>query len=170
VRDTVQKILRSLPQLEKFQVLLFSDKATYLTGQEGRWIDYDPKAGPERVKAALAAVEPKGNTNMYAALEAAFQYRAQGLDTVYLLSDGLPNIGEGLTPQQAQAMTENQRTDVLSRAVRTALKTRWNAPQPGKPKVRINTIGFFYESPEVGAFLWALARENDGSFVGMSKP
>jgi hypothetical protein len=170
VRDTVQKILRSLPQLERFQVLLFSDKATFLMGQEGRWFDFDPKASPERVKAALAAVEPKGNTNMYAALEATFQFRAQGLDTVYLLSDGLPNIGEGLTPQQAQAMTETQRTDVLSRAVRTALKTRWNVPQPGRPKVRINTIGFFFESPEVGAFLWALARENDGSFVGMSRP
>ena len=54
--------------------------------------------------------------------------------------------------------------------MRTALKTRWNAPLVGRPKVRINTIGFFYESPDVGAFLWALARENDGSFVGMSKP
>ena len=40
----------------------------------------------------------------------------------------------------------------------------------GRPRVRINAVGFFYESPEVGAFLWALARENDGSFVGMSKP
>ena len=40
----------------------------------------------------------------------------------------------------------------------------------GRPRVRINTIGFFYESPDVGAFLWALARENEGSFVGMSKP
>ena len=37
-------------------------------------------------------------------------------------------------------------------------------------RVRINTIGFFFESPDVGAFLWALARENDGSFVGMSRP
>ena len=25
-------------------------------------------------------------------------------------------------------------------------------------------------NPDVGAFLWALSRENDGSFVGMSKP
>jgi hypothetical protein len=170
VRETVQKILRSLPQLEKFQVILFSDRATYPMGQEGRWLDYDPKSSGERVKAALAAVEPKGNTNMYAALEAAFQLRGQGLDTVYLLSDGLPNIGEGLTPEQARTMGENQRTELLSRVVRAALKTRWNVPQPGKPKVRINTVGFFYESPDVGAFLWALARENDGSFVGMSRP
>jgi hypothetical protein len=37
-------------------------------------------------------------------------------------------------------------------------------------RVRLNCIGFFYESPDVGAFLWAMSRENDGSFVGMSKP
>ena len=37
-------------------------------------------------------------------------------------------------------------------------------------RVRINSIGFFYQSPNVGAFLWNLSRENDGSFVGMSKP
>ena len=67
-------------------------------------------------------------------------------------------------------MSETQRGEVLSKAVRDALKTRWNASQVGKPKVRINAVGFFYESPDVGAFLWALARENDGSFVGMSKP
>jgi hypothetical protein len=67
-------------------------------------------------------------------------------------------------------MTETQREVALSKTVRSALKTRWNAAQVGRPKVRINTIGFFYESPDVGAFLWALARENDGSFVGMSKP
>ena len=36
--------------------------------------------------------------------------------------------------------------------------------------VRINALGFFFESPDVGAFLWALAREHDGSFVGLSRP
>ncbi len=170
VRETVQKIMRSLPQLAKYQVILFSDRITYLLGSDGRWLDYDPKTTADRVGKALAATPPKGNTNMYMALEAAFQFRSQGLDTIYLLSDGLPNVGEGLTAQQAQSMTETQRTEVLSRAVRSALKTRWNGPQPGRPKVRINAVGFFYESPDVGAFLWALARENDGSFVGMSRP
>jgi predicted nucleic acid-binding Zn-ribbon protein len=170
VRETVQKIMRSLPQLERYQVILFSDHISYLMGSDGRWLIYDAKATAEKVGKALAATPPKGNTNMYMALEAAFQLRAQGLDTIYLLSDGLPNVGEGLTADQARTMTETQRTDVLSRTVRNALKTRWNAPQTGRPKVRINAVGFFYESPDVGAFLWALARENDGSFVGMSKP
>jgi hypothetical protein len=169
VRETVQKVMRSLPQLEKFQVILFSDHISYPLGSEGRWLTYD-KSTPEQAGKALAATPPKGNTNMYVALEAAFQLRAQGLDTIYLLSDGLPNVGEGLTAEQARTMTETQRTEVLSRAVRTALKTRWNAPAVGRPRVRINAVGFFYESPDVGAFLWALSRENDGSFVGMSKP
>ena len=61
-------------------------------------------------------------------------------------------------------------TDALAKAVRGALKTKWNTPLPGKPRVRVNSVGFFYESPDVGAFLWALSRENDGSFVGMSRP
>ncbi len=137
-------------------------------GSDGQWIDYDAKT-PDKIGAALAATRPKGNTNMYMALDAAFRFRPQGLDTIYLLSDGLPNIGEGLSPEQARTMTETQRSDALSRTVRDALKRRWNVPQSGR-KVRINAIGFFYESPEVGAFLWAMARENDGSFVGMSKP
>jgi hypothetical protein len=59
---------------------------------------------------------------------------------------------------------------VLGKYIRRALKASWNRPAEGRPRVRINAIGFFYESPDVGAFLWALARENDGSFVGMSKP
>jgi hypothetical protein len=50
------------------------------------------------------------------------------------------------------------------------MKTRWNPDKVEFPKVKINTVGFFYESPDVGAFLWALARENNGNFVGMSKP
>jgi hypothetical protein len=170
VREAVQKIMRSLPQLERFQVILFSDRITFLLGNDGRWLTYDAKTSPEQVSKALTATPPKGNTNMYIALDAAFGFRAQGLDTVYLFSDGLPNIGEGLSAEQARTMTETQREEALSKTVRTALKTRWNAPQVGRPKVRINTIGFFYESPDVGAFLWALARENDGSFVGMSKP
>jgi hypothetical protein len=170
VRDTVLKIMRSLPQLEKFQVLLFSDKASYLLGQDGRWLDYDPATSGDRVSAALAVIRPKGNTNMYAAFEAAFQYRAQGLDTIYLMSDGLPNIGEGLTAEAARTMRETERTEALSRHIRSALKARWNAAQPGRPRVKINAVGFFFESPDVGAFLWALTRENDGSFVGMSRP
>jgi predicted nucleic acid-binding Zn-ribbon protein len=170
VRDTVARIMNSLPELEKFQVVVFAEKASYLLGQDGRWIDYESKTSAERVTKALAAIKPQGGTNMYAALQAAFDLRSAGLDTIYLLSDGLPNLGEGLTVQQAKTLKETAQAEILGKFIRRKLKQVWNRPARDGVRVRINAVGFFYESPDVGAFLWALARENDGSFVGMSKP
>jgi predicted nucleic acid-binding Zn-ribbon protein len=169
VRETVVKVMKSLPELEKFQVILFAEKAKYLLGGDGGWLDYDPKTSAEKVFDALARTRPDGGTNMYVAMQAAFQYRVKGLDTIYLLSDGLPNIGEGL-PANARDLKEMERCELLSKYIRKTLKTSWNRAAEGRPRVRINAVGFFYESPDVGAFLWALARENDGSFVGMSQP
>jgi hypothetical protein len=91
------------------------------------------------------------------------------MDTLYLFSDGLPNVGEGL-PAGAAKLKETEKSSYLSRHVRRTLKDFWNQPMPGQPRVRINAIGFYFDSPDVGAFLWALAREHDGSFVGMSRP
>jgi len=169
VRDTVARILKSLPDLEKFQVIVFSDRSRFLLGN-GEWIDFEGKPSVDRVTRALAEIKPKGGTNMYAALEAAFRYRPQGLDTIYLLSDGLPNLGEGLFTAQQRELRGMARGLVLGKYVRQTLKTKWNAAHPKQPKVKIHTIGFFYESPDLGSFLWALARENEGSFVGMSTP
>ena len=138
-------------------------------GGKGKWFDFK---GPDTVKqvvAALKANTPDGGTNMSLAFEEVFRYRAQGLDTIYLLSDGLPNLGPGLKTS-ARKLTEVQRGTILGKHVRDTLRTKWNSARSSQPRVRINTIGFFYESPDLGAFLWALARENDGSFVGMSKP
>jgi hypothetical protein len=114
----------------------------------------------------LKTIKPKGGTNMFTAFAEAFRYREQGLDTIYVLSDGLPNDGPGL-PTNAEKLSEFQRTEILSKHVRNRLKIDWNRPIPGVPRVRINTLGFFFESPDVGAFLWALAREHEGSFVGL---
>jgi hypothetical protein len=169
VRETLAKVMRSLPDLEKFQVLLFATKVSYVLGNEGLWLDYDAQTSAKRVTLALASVRPLGSTNMYDAFEAAFRFRAAGLDTIYVLSDGLPNSGPGLTQEQT-ALKEIERSEILAKHIRSLLRRTWNRPLAGQPRVRINTIGFFYESPDVGAFLWALARENEGSFVGMSKP
>jgi septal ring factor EnvC (AmiA/AmiB activator) len=170
VRETLARVLRSLPAVEKFQVIAFAERVQYPLGQDGRWLDYDPATSADRAVEALAKIEPNGGTNMYDGLHGAFSFRERGLDTIYLLSDGLPNLGEGLTPEQARTLTEQQQGEILGRHMRQTLKADWNRPVDGRPRVRINTIGFFFESPDVGAFLWALARENDGSFVGMSRP
>jgi hypothetical protein len=170
VRETVAKIMTSLPELEKFQIILFAERTSFSLGEDGRWIDFDPKTSADRATKALAKTRPEGGTNMYIALESAFRLRGSGLDTIYLLSDGLPNMGEPLTEAQTANLKETEKGEILGKHIRKKLKEVWNRPIDGAARVRINAIGFFYESPDVGAFLWALSRENDGSFVGMSKP
>ncbi len=168
VCETVGRLMQSLTDLQQYQVILFSDKIHYPLRNNRRWLDY---SGPQTAKdtvATLKSIKPTGGTDMYAPMAEAFQYRALGLDTIYLLSDGLPNDGIGL-PAGAEKWSEQQKSEVLSKHIRQKLKGDWNRYMAGQPRVRINTIGFFFESPEVGAFLWALAREHDGSFVGMSK-
>jgi hypothetical protein len=170
VRDTVCKVMRSLPDLETFQVILFSGKVRYLL-DAGDWMKYEKEKSIDRVQRAMTAIKPLEDTNLYAGMEEAFKYRVKGLDTIYFFSDGLPTSGPGLTAAQERTLTtESDRSVILARHIRRTLASTWNRTEAGKPKVRINSIGFFYESPEVGAFLWALSRENDGSFVGMSKP
>ncbi len=169
VRETLIKIMRSLPDLEKFQILVFSTRANYLIGNGVDWLTYDKDKSIDTVRKSLAAVKPVGDTNMYAALQEAFRYRDRGLDTIYLLSDGLPTSGPGLTASE-EKLSETDRGNLLGKHIRRVLNQTWNKPSIRQPRVRINAIGFFYESPDVGAFLWALTRENDGSFVGMSKP
>src|SRR5438874_1082281 len=105
VRETLAKLMKSLPELEKYQVILFSDRVSYPLGNETGWLAYDAMSA-DRTLNALAAVRPVGNTNMYAAFEAAFRLRADGLDTIYLLSDGLPSIGDGMTMEQARQLKE----------------------------------------------------------------
>lgn len=168
-RETLAKVMRSLHGLEKFQVILFSDRVAYPLGNDGRWLDYNSRKSPEQLIQAMAAIKPKGGTNLHAAFEAAFRLRADGLDTIYLLSDGLPNMGLGLPTEPGKTLKEIERSEILAKQVRKTITTDWNRTLPNQPRVRINAIGFYYESPDVGAFLWALARENDGSFVGMSK-
>lgn len=167
VVETVSKVMRTIPDLDKFQVIIFSSGAKYVFG-EGEWLDFKGAASLKKVTDALKAIEPNGDTNLYKAFDLAFRLRPKGLDTIYLFSDGLPTSGPGLTPEQERTLNGTQQTDLLSKHLLSTLKG-WNISRESK-RVRINSIGFFYESPEVGAFLWALSRENDGSFVGMSRP
>jgi hypothetical protein len=169
VCEVVARLMRSLSGLQRYQVILFSSRSRYLFGHDGQWLKYDPASSAQVTHDALRRVKPAGETNLHLPMAEAFRFRPVGLDTIYLLSDGLPNAGDGL-PANADQLPDSQRTELLSRHLRQKLRGEWNRPLPDQAQVRIHTIGFFFESPDVGAFLWALAREHDGSFVGMSKP
>jgi hypothetical protein len=169
VIETVCKVMRSIPTLEHYQVIVFSSSANWVFGS-GEWQKFNGEKSIEAVSTALLKVKPKDDTNMYAALEKAFSLRSGGLDTIYLFSDGLPTSGPGLTPAQQNAnLSEPELGAILGKYVREKLTRDWNRPIEGK-RVKINSIGFYFDSPDVGAFLWSLSRDHDGSFVGMSKP
>ena len=168
VAETVARVMRSLPDLEQFQVVTFSRKAQYLLG-DGEWQTYRGEATARQVSEAIKKIDPAGDTNLYDALDLSFRLKSGGLDTIYLFSDGLPTSGQGLTLDEEKKLAESAKTEKLARHLRATLSGTWNRTSEAR-RVRINAIGFFFESPEVGAFLWALARENDGSFVGMSRP
>lgn len=172
VVDTIVKVMQSLPDLEFYQVVTFSKEGSFPLGQPGQWLRFDPKAAPDLVRRTLLDPKnkPDGGTNMYAGLEHAFKMRPGHLDTIYLFSDGLPSRGAGVDLATARTLTDSELARRLGDHVRKTLREDWNKVQPNVPKVRIHSIGFFYDSPDVGAFLWALSRENEGSFVGMSKP
>jgi len=110
-------------------------------------------------------MKPDGNTALYAAFQEAFRFQPQGVDSIFLFSDGLPNIGPGLPPDPPR--DETAQGAILGKHLLDTIRQQWNR---GPTKVKIHSIGFFYDSPNLGAFLWALFRENGGSFVGMSKP
>ncbi len=167
VIQTVGKVMRSVPDLERYQIVLFSEKASYPLG-DGKWLPYKTESSVTDVQEALKKVVPDGGTNLYDGFDLAFRLRPDGLDTVYLFSDGLPSLGEPMTAAQERTLTGSKRTELLSRHLRNKM-LEWNRPRESK-RVRVNAIGFYYDSPEVGAFLWSLAREHDGSFVGMSRP
>src|SRR5437588_1716493 len=132
VRESLGKVMRSLTDLTKFQVILFSDKILYPLGSDGRWIDYDPRSSAERALKALAGMKPEDPTNMYTAFESAFRLRDLGLDTIYVLSDGLPNVGQGLTQEQESNLKETERSEILARHIRNLLRKDWNREIGGR--------------------------------------
>jgi hypothetical protein len=171
VAETVAKVMRTIPTLEEYQVIMFSTEAWWLAGGSN-WQKYEGEKTAKEVEQKIRGVKPEGDTNLYTAFDLAFSLRARGLDTIYLFSDGLPTSGPGLTAAEAADpnLRELDRSEKLARYLRQKLAADWNRRPPAGERVRIHAVGFFYESPDLGSFLWALARENDGSFVGMSRP
>ena len=165
--ETLMKLMKSIPTLQRFQVILFSEKTTHLFGNRDHWLKYEGASSAKSVRDALLKVKVEGGTNMHDGFEEAFRYRKLKLDTIYLFSDGLPNIGPGV-PSSLVRATEAEKNLLMAKYIRDKLKKDWNAPDSKLAEaVRINAVGFYFESPDVGAFLWALAREHKGNFVGL---
>jgi Mg-chelatase subunit ChlD len=167
VCETVRHVLVSMPQLEQFQVITFASGVSYPLGGVGQWLPYDRDYSPAQVFEALRQLRPEGGTNLHLAFQEAFRYRERGLDTIILFSDGLPTESPDMTPEEQRLDNKEREQRLAPRLLRQI--AQWNAARgPASPPVRIHAVGFYYDSPNLGNFLWSLVRQNQGSFVGLN--
>ena len=95
----------------------------------------------------LGKLRAAGETNAYGALKRAFE--DPDVDTIYLLSDGVPTVGDKYIPELIRLEVEE-----------------WNRDR----RVIINCIGFFpgnaknQDKAEARTFLMKLAQQNEGYY------
>lgn len=171
VCETVRHVMASMTNLEHFQLITFSSKVDYPLHGAGQWLKFDRDYSALQAFEALMKIRPEGGTNLHLAFEEAFKYHTPelALDTIMLFSDGLPTESPDMTLQEQQLGNQDRERLLAPRLLKRI--AQWNQPIGQPPRVvRIDAIGFYYDSPNLGNFLWSLVRENHGSFIGMSQP
>jgi hypothetical protein len=159
-RWQLKKAIAQLPEGTEFNVIFFSHEVVNLSEKMLRYSATTRKQAFDWID----KLDPFGGTNTFDALERALNYASggmsgeklqkSGVDTVCLVTDGLPNAGQVSTP-----------AEIVER-IRTLNKNR---------KVKIHTVGIFTISGgDVGAkerdeglkFLKQLAEDSGGKFTG----
>lgn len=128
----LSRVLSALGKDVQVNLIFFDDKIDYWQRQ---LIPVKPNLS--RALGLVAGLQPRGRTNIYDALEIAFQHAT--VDTIYLLSDGEPTDGKFVFP-----------ADVL-REVKRLNRTR---------RIALHTISFGESE-----FMRRLAAQNDGLYV-----
>jgi hypothetical protein len=162
-RWQLKKAIAQLPEGTEFNIIFFTHEVVNLSDKMLRISASTRKQAFDWID----KLEPFGGTNPYDALERALAYVAggmsgeklqkSGVDTICLVTDGLPTAGQVATP-----------AEIVER-IRTLNKTR---------KVKIHTVGVFSVSKGAAAvqelkdreeglkFLKQLAEESGGKFTG----
>lgn len=166
-RWQLKKAIAQMPEGADFNVIFFTHEVVGLSDKMLKMSASTRKQAFEWID----KLDPYGGTNTFDALERALAYAAGGtmgeklqkggVDTICLVTDGLPTAGQVAKPD-----------DILAR-VRTLNKTR---------KVKIHTVGIFTVSTGANAkeelkekeegtkFLRQLAEENGGKFTSSGQP
>ena len=133
----LSKCLDGLKRESFFNMIVFSDDV-------GSWLAGVSEASPAKTAAAkqfLKDLNPWGGTNMFGGLRAAFE--DPDVDTIYLVSDGEPSLGEIIDPiairEEIQDMNEDRGIIIHCIAVGEALEVlKWLAEDSGGSYVRFN--------------------------------
>jgi regulator of replication initiation timing len=151
--NTLDWLTTQIPVGTQIQVIAFNDKATSLIeGTDGKWVTVNDAKELDQAVEALKAMTPKGPTSLNVAFAAARALDPPP-DNIYLLTDGLPTMGE-IIPTRS-GVTGRERLDHFNRAVRSL--------PVGVP---VNTILFAMEGdPNAAPAYWLLALGTGGSLL-----
>jgi hypothetical protein len=157
VVNTVDWLTTQITPGTQLQIIAFSDEAhSVMAGSDGQWIRVTSGSEVDAAVETLRGMYPKGPTSLHVAYAAARALQPTP-DNIYLLTDGLPTMGE-VVPTRA-GVTSRERLDHFNRARRQL--------PVGVP---VNVILFPMEGdPWAAPAFWELALQTGGSMLAPSE-
>ncbi len=154
---SVDWLVSKLPKDVEFQIYTFSQRATPTTeGSQNTWLSTGDAAQVEAAMVGLNQVVPANGTSLHRAFDVVRSMKPAP-DNIYLLTDGLPTMGEN--PPIRKTASGKVRKRHFERAVNNLI--------PGIP---VNVILFPMEGdPEAAPSYWRLAQITAGSFISPAR-
>lgn len=154
---SVDWLMSKLPKDIEFQIYTFNQRATPTSeGTEGTWLSTSESDQIENAMVGLNQVVPANGTSLHRAFDVVRAMKPAP-DNVYLLTDGLPTMGEN--PPIRKTASGRVRKRHYDRAVNSLI--------PGIP---VNIILFPMEGdPDAAPNYWRLAQVSAGSFISPAR-
>ena len=157
VLKTVDWLTARFPPESNYQIYTFSDSlASVIPGTEGDWLKIGDRAQLEQSILNLKKTVPNGGTNLYQVFASISNF-AQLPDNIYLITDGLPTLGQ--RQSRSGTVTGREREKLFFEAT--------EALPLGVP---MNIVLLPLEGdPMAAAAFWELAQVSRGSFLTPSR-
>lgn len=162
-RWQLKKVLFLMPEGARFNIIFYNGTFTVY---KSRLVKLNRKSRKDAYR-FIDKLEPEGATNIFDSLERAIRFAVgkdgkidpHGPDTIYLLSDGLPNRGKFTRPDDIRREIRK-----LNENLKLRINTIWVGSKQGGPRIPGIQRGSAGED-----FMEALAKENNGRFVSSTR-
>lgn len=152
---TVEWLAAQVPLDSQFQMMTFNSDAEFHIGENGIWIDATEPDAIDEALDSINEVVPENGTNLHS-LFTRISTMNPLPDNVFLITDGLPTLGER-APRKA-TVNGRERRQLFERAYRVLPN-----------QIPMNVIMFPIEGdPMAAAAYWSLSRATGGSFMSPS--
>ncbi len=148
-----QWVIANLPLSSDFQVLMFNTDTSPVYGDDiNEWYEVGDYQSISGVVDGIMQTVPENGTNMSQAFTAAMNMTPKP-DNIYLVTDGLPTIGDGNTKSGSITGVERYRLF-------------WQAIEEILPGIPVNTLLLPLEGdPYAAGSFWGLALQTRGALI-----